>query len=105
MSKEYWKESMAAVLDDAGIVFTGEQLEKIASGAQDIAYMESEATGAIYIPHPLEAEVQNLQQKVKRVEKATEQQREDFIKNICMRRHCEPHQVHLEGDGEATIYK
>lgn len=105
MNKEYWMESMSTVLEDAGVTVTREQLEKISDGAKDVAYMESEATDAIYIPNPLEAEVSNLEQRLKRAESETDKQRQDFVKNICMRHNCEPHQVELEGDGDATIYK
>jgi hypothetical protein len=99
----YWTVSMEAVLDEAGVAVTPDQLHAIAKGAADAAAMESEATGACYIPHPLEAEVSALKHRVKEARAETEKQRDDFVKNICMRHRCEPHQVHLEGNGEATI--
>lgn len=105
----YWKESIEAAFDEAGLWESWKSLaeDKKASFVKSIELssdMKSEASGELCIPHPLKAEVENLEKKVKRTEAERDKQRSDFVANVAMRHNVHPSQVSLTGNGHAMVY-
>lgn len=94
---------MEAILDEAGVSVTPEQLASIVDGVEGASSMEYEATGRDCIPHPFEAERRDLQRQIKSVRAEADQARDDFRTNVSNRWNVRPDQVVLDGP-DATIY-
>ena len=104
--KEYWDEAFGQLMCELGVYasLSKEQLRDGAETMRHAAEMESEAYGYLSIPDPANPEIAALKVRIKELEAQVEQERSDFVKNICMRRGVEASQVHLEGEGHATVY-
>jgi len=102
MSTKYWEASITELLEEYNIDL-GEKMDDFISDVQNIAEMESEACGYINIPNPKNAELEDAKRQIKNLEAQVEKEREDFRKNVALRRHCSPEDVTLEGGGHATV--
>lgn len=102
-ASSYWRVSMEAILDEAGVSVTPKQFADIVSGVEGAAEMESEATGHLCIPDPRETEIAALKRRITEEQARADQNREDFVTNVCTRWNVAPHQVMLDGP-DATIY-
>jgi rRNA-processing protein FCF1 len=72
MKLDYWTEVLGISLDENGVILTKEQRIAIAKDLMRAAEMESEASGALCIPNPLKAELdevaRNYKEDVRRAE-------------------------------------
>lgn len=67
---DYWHEAVSCALDEMGRLkdFTADELKEFGEAMRRAAEMESESTGRIYIPNPLETENTELKRKLAREE-------------------------------------
>lgn len=103
--KDYWIECMSNAAEECGLSLTEDQLKCLAefaeSGHENYGMAFYQPPASDYFDH----EKRELERRLKEAKQETENIRADFVKNICKRRNCEPHQVILEGNGEATIIR
>jgi len=64
MINEYWKICVEESLDEIGIKSTEDQREKLTVAMADAAEMESETTGRLCIPNPLERELADTKREL-----------------------------------------
>jgi hypothetical protein len=101
----YWNERVATAAEECRAKLTKEQIEFIAGAVQSghENYVQS-----FYSPPAsdrIEVIERECQAKIKAAQAKNDQIRSDFIKNVCMRRHCDPMDVTLEGGGRVTILR
>lgn len=84
MGIAYWKGAVDQAFCDAGIWdrTTEEQRSSVAANMERAAEMESEATGRIYIPNPLQSEVDARDRALKAANAEAERQVEAVQKEI-----------------------
>lgn len=102
----YWLESLECSMDDHGVLdsIPKEIREKIARDIELSAQMESQYTGRDIIANPMESEVRELKRLLQEQKNKTEKIESDFIKNVARRWNVDETRVHLEGDGDVTVY-
>jgi len=104
-SIKYWRECLSDAATECGLEITSSQLD-ILSEAIENAH---ENYGMAFYTPPASDRFADMEREhakeKKRLKLEAEKAREDFIKNICLRHNCQPYQVILEGNGEATIIK
>lgn len=102
-SIEYWREAVETAADECGAVLTPEQASFI---AEAVLSCHENYSMAFYQP-PDSDRISVIQREcdvsVKAAQAETELIRSDFVRNICIRRKCDPDDVTLEGGGYATI--
>jgi hypothetical protein len=102
-TSQYWKECIATAAEECGVELSKAQLDCIAGAAEGghenygLAFYSPPAGDRIAV---IEGE---CQAKVKAAQAEADRVRSDFVKNVCMRRHCDPADVVLEGGGHVTI--
>ena len=100
---EYWIECVETAADECGANLTPEQAKFIAEAVES---GHNNYGMAFYAP-PSSDRIAVIQRecddKVRAARTETERIRSDFVKNICIRRHCNPSDVVLEGGGHAKI--
>lgn len=100
----YWKEALECALDEAGQfgVIPSDKVDEIAASLTVAAEMESEATGRINIPNPLQSEIENIKRSHVR-ELADAERREDILKaNIARRFNVDPRHIGISRSGDIT---
>lgn len=101
----YWEEAFIAALEEADVAIPSNDKLKL---AVDVISSAHENYGMAYghdcIPNPENTEIAGLKRQIKVLEAKVQTERDNFVKNICMRRNVEPHQVHLTGNGHAEVF-
>lgn len=101
--QEYWLDALSEALDVIGKydIISDEEKKEVAkrldSAQESMCY-------AFYSPPATDfvnSEVRELKERIKNLERQVEKEREDFRKNVAMRRGCDPNEVTLIGNGHA----
>ena len=102
---EYWKECLSEAAEECGAELAQEQIEYLANAIKgdyenyDQAFHLPPASDRI-------AEIEReFSTRLKAEADKTERMRRDFVKNVCLRRGCQPVDVILEEDGYARIIR
>ena len=102
-AKDYWVECIGVASDDCGAALTKNQVESIAAAAQGAHECYGMAFGSPPGTDRIAAIERECGAKVRAAQEEAERIRDDFVRNVCMRRHCHPSDVMLEGDGHVSI--
>jgi hypothetical protein len=100
LMNEYWRVCVEAVLDDAGLTYTPEQLQSVTAGI--IGCRENESTGCGYdvIGNPGESvEIRKLQDRIRNLEKALSDEQSLREKVIEVNLDLRPDAYWVNGDG------
>jgi len=68
---EYWRISVEEALEDAGLEASDSQIKTIVDSMETASEMESEATGQLNIPNPIDKELSDTRQELKREQNKT----------------------------------
>ena len=68
MTSKYYQSCAETAADQMGLDLSAEQIAELAELMEHAAEMEGEATGSIYIPNPMEAEVRRRDETIRRNE-------------------------------------
>ena len=86
---------------DAGITATESQISEVVDCVKGAFENYNLATGLECIPNPINAEVARLRDECRKLQEQIYVERDNFRKNVAMRRGCDVNDVELLGDGHA----
>ncbi len=101
---DYWTECIESSFEEAGIVATKEQIQMVAGDVEISSENYDMYSGNAAIPNPRDADIEQLNRRIKEVEAERDKADMNFRKNVARRCNCDVSDVHIEDNGHATIY-
>jgi len=83
---DYWNECIAEAMEDAGIVATQEQIDKVAAWAEGAHENYGMAMGHNCIPNPLEFEIKEIKKEHKKEIEDAEEREHCYRDSVARRR-------------------
>lgn len=103
MKNAYWVESLEAIFESHGVIVDRDKLTDIADDVALSAELRSESTGEIYIPNPLESDVNQLKHNIKELKQNFEERDRQFHSNVARRHNCSIHDVYINSQGDVEV--